>query len=326
MFREILQSQQPTVYQTLTNSLKDNKLSHCYLFTGPKGTPKKETALLLAQSLVCEKGDAWACEQCATCRRIQEGNYADLIYIDGEGKPIRVELIEALKTRFEKTALEKNGHKIFIIDNCETLTLKSANSLLKFIEEPAGEMTGIFISSQPERLLPTIVSRCQTVSFRPLSQQQFHDVAREKGLDELTSHFVSRLIDSTDQIETVISSEPFTNALVSFEEFHRLFLDSRPEAVLYLQDRFSRLNKSDRNAARDTFRYFLDICLQFVSDCLDGYDSQDENYRQLMQKAKAGNLNYADYLKAIAETRDGFNMSANGLLLIDQMLYKLLEV
>ena len=326
MFREVLKRQQPTVYQILSNSLKENKLSHCYLFTGPKGTPKKETALLLAQSLVCEEKGDWACEKCPSCRRVLEGNYGDLVYIDGAGKPIRVEMIDALKTRFEKTALEENGHKIFIIDNCETLTLKSANSLLKFIEEPAGEMTGIFITSQPERLLPTIVSRCQNVSFRPLSRDEFHTLALEKGLDEITSHFVSGLIDSADQIETVSSSESFTDALVSFMEFNRLFFRNRPEAVLYLQDRFSRLNRSDRSGARETFRCFLDISLQFVSDILNGYHSSDDEYDQLLETASKSSFDRSRYLKAIAETRDGFNMAANGLLLIDQMLYKLLEV
>lgn len=326
MFREILQRQQPTVYQILTNALRERKLSHCYLFTGPKGTPKKETALLLAQSLVCEHADVWACEQCASCQRVKDGNYGDLIYLDGAGKPIKVELVDALKARFEKTALEKNGHKIFIIDNCETLTLKAANSLLKFIEEPSGELTGIFITTQPDRLLPTIVSRCQNVSFRPLSKNEFHTLAREKGYDEITAHFVSQLIDSADQIDAVSTNEVFTNSLVSFQQFHELFFRNRQEAVLYLQDRFSRLNKGDRAAARDTFRYFLDISLQFVSDCLNGYQSADDSYDQLLKTAHSSNFDYARYLKAIAETRDGFNMAANGLLLIDQMLYKLMEV
>ncbi|MGI6581479.1 MAG: hypothetical protein ACOX1M_04020 [Erysipelotrichaceae bacterium] len=98
-------------------------------------------------------------------RRIKENNYVDLIYIDEEDKNIKVELIENLQQRFEKTALEKAGKKIFIINNCEKLTTKAANSLLKFIEEPSKNTTGIFITTQVDGVLPTIISRSQTLNF-----------------------------------------------------------------------------------------------------------------------------------------------------------------
>ncbi|MBQ4251725.1 MAG: DNA polymerase III subunit delta, partial [Erysipelotrichaceae bacterium] len=71
MIRDDLQKFQPVVYQVLNNALKNNRLSHCYLFTGPRGTLKLEAAYLLAQSLVCEQPeDGWACEECGSCRRV----------------------------------------------------------------------------------------------------------------------------------------------------------------------------------------------------------------------------------------------------------------
>ena len=326
MLKETLQRQQPTVYQILKNALEHNQLSHCYLFVGPKGTPKKETALLLAQSLVCERQEGLACQQCASCQRIIDGNYADLVCIDGDGKPIRIETIEALQNKFEKTALEKAGKKIFIIDNCETLTLKSANSLLKFIEEPSANVTGIFIASQPDRLLPTIVSRCQTVSFRPLSKDEFYEQARSQGIDELNSHFLAQLVNNAQQLTTLNDSPAYRSALISFMEFMPDFFASRPESVLYLQQTFSRFNRTDRNSARDIFRYFLEIALQFVSDYLDDYQSEDETYASLLASARSHEFDYTRFLKAVAQSRDGLNKAANGLLLMDQMLYNLMEV
>ena len=169
MNRNELKTLQPIVYQTLHNALTNDSLSHCYLFVGPTGTARFETAVLLAQSLVCDHtDDGWACQQCMQCIRIEENNYADYILIDGSKESIKAERILNLQYQFSQTALEKAGRKIFIINSCENMTLKAANSLLKFIEEPSGNVVGIFITSQIDRLLPTIVSRCQKVSFRPL--------------------------------------------------------------------------------------------------------------------------------------------------------------
>ncbi|MBR0137759.1 MAG: DNA polymerase III subunit delta, partial [Erysipelotrichaceae bacterium] len=88
---ELLKETQPVVYSTLYNSLKSGHLSHCYLFVGDKGTFKKETALLLAQSLICpEKGkkDVWGCEECIDCIRVLSNNYFDLIVLDGTKETI----------------------------------------------------------------------------------------------------------------------------------------------------------------------------------------------------------------------------------------------
>ena len=103
-----LQSLQPVVYQTLHNALKNDSLSHCYLFVGPTGTSKFETAVLLAQSLICpETEDGWACQQCIQCIRIEENNYADYILIDGSKESIKGERIMNLqypRPRWKKPA------------------------------------------------------------------------------------------------------------------------------------------------------------------------------------------------------------------------------
>ena len=88
MFKDILREQQPVVYHTLRNALEHNRLAHAYMFSGPSGTPKKETAYLLAQSLVCRES-GFACEVCDTCERIAHNEYADMIYLDGTSVSLR---------------------------------------------------------------------------------------------------------------------------------------------------------------------------------------------------------------------------------------------
>ena len=324
-YKDLLAQRQPAVYRILNNALKSDGLSHCYLFAGPRGTGKKQAAFLLAQSLVCEQADPFGCEECVSCRRITDNSYADLVYLDGS-RTIKTEAVEKLQKQFRQTALEKAGRKIFIITDCENMTAKAANSLLKFIEEPAGEMTGIFTTTAPNRVLPTILSRCQTISFRPLARDDFLETARQEGIDEMNAHFLSSLVSESSQISTLYGSESYRNALTMFMEFTRQLLSDRNNAVLYLQNHMAVLNRSARNEFRDTLKLFLEISLIFAQDCLDHYDSSDEEYAALLQQAGDADLNCPLYISALSGARDALNRQANGLLAADQLLYRLMEV
>ena len=104
MIKELLEKQQPIVYRALDNACKTNRISSAYLFTGPYGTPKYEAAVLLAQSILCEKKNGLACEECNTCRRVREGTYADLMILDGKDESISKEMIDGIQEKFSKTA------------------------------------------------------------------------------------------------------------------------------------------------------------------------------------------------------------------------------
>ena len=164
MIKELLKEQQPVVYTTLKHALELDKLAHAYMFSGPAGTMKKEAAYLLAQSLVCST-HGFACECCDTCKRIAANEFADLKYIDGTTTSIKKEDIVKLQKEFNKTGLETTGKKIYILDHAENATPDALNSLLKFLEEPTNDMTAILIVEQMDRVLPTIISRCQNIPF-----------------------------------------------------------------------------------------------------------------------------------------------------------------
>ena len=178
MFKDILREQQPVVYHTLRNALEHNRLAHAYMFSGPSGTPKKETAYLLAQSLVC-KESGFACEVCDTCERVAHNEYADMIYLDGTSVSIKKDDILKLQHAFAKTGLEKTGKKIYVLDHAENATPDALNSLLKFLEEPGSDMIAILIVEQLDRVLPTIISRCQNIPFTPLRASQCYAADRK---------------------------------------------------------------------------------------------------------------------------------------------------
>ena len=306
MFKDILETTQPIVYQTLKNALENEHLSHCYLFVGDKGTHKLETSFLLAQSLMCENKNPFACEKCISCLRMKENNYVDLIFIDEEDRNIKVELIENLHHRFEKTALEKAGKKIFIINNCEKLTTKAANSLLKFIEEPAGNTTGIFITTQVDGVLPTIVSRSQTLNFKPLNKENFFNFAVDKNINPLSAHLISNLVSREVDIVPLSKNKSFIKATEIFCEFMNRFFTNKNQ--------------------REIIKFFLDVALLFIQDYLYDFDSADETYSDLLNLAKSSEFNYSGIMNAYIDSRTSLNKAANGLLLIDQLIYKLLEV
>ncbi len=322
-----LQSLQPVVYQTLHNALKNDSLSHCYLFVGPTGTSKFETAVLLAQSLVCpDRTDGWACQQCIQCIRIEENNYADYILIDGSKESIKGERIMNLQYQFAQTALEKAGRKIFIINSCENMTLKAANSLLKFIEEPSANLTGIFITTSLDNVLPTIASRCQVINFKPLSKDVYFRKALDSGLDELNAHIVSQLVNSPADIVSMKDDESYQSALYHFTEFMFEYLKGPKNGIIYLQEYgFKDSTKDgDRRKDRDTFGFFLDIADIFVNDYFSGHQSDDESWASLLKTAAEKNFDFTSFLQTISETRDALNRAANIGLLTDQMLYKMM--
>jgi DNA polymerase-3 subunit gamma/tau len=158
---------QEHVVQTLTNSIKGNKISHAYLFTGPRGSGKTTIARLFAKAISCENPDgAEPCNKCSSCQEIMAGKSIDLIEIDAashRGIDDVRELREGIKF-----APAKSKYKIFIIDECHQLSKDAANALLKTLEEPPAHAIFLMATTESHKMIPTIVSRCQKFDFKRL--------------------------------------------------------------------------------------------------------------------------------------------------------------
>lgn len=146
--------------------LRKKRMSHAYLLEGPYGTGKKNLALWTSCALMCLQPleDGTPCEACINCRRIDSNQHPDVVEIKPDGLSIKVEQIRFLKSEFSKSGME-SAQKILIIEEAEKMTQGAANSLLKFLEEPDGKVTIFLLTTAKNRLLPTILSRCQILSF-----------------------------------------------------------------------------------------------------------------------------------------------------------------
>ena len=167
-----LKKEQPVVYRVLSNALVHNHLAHAYLFSGPKGSIKEETALLFAQSLVCEHRDedGFACQKCDTCKRIENEESIDFHWI--HDTRIKKKDIVNLQEFFSNTSAETTSRRIYILEQFDYATKDAQNSLLKFIEEPSSEIYAILIADEKTNVLPTIQSRCQNITFKPASKKE----------------------------------------------------------------------------------------------------------------------------------------------------------
>jgi DNA polymerase-3 subunit gamma/tau len=171
-------SGQELLTRTLVNAVKARKVSHAYLFSGPRGTGKTTTARLLAKAINCERNapgakdsDGEPCNECASCRSFGTGSALDLIEMDGASNR---GIDEVRKLREQSNYMAMGGvdaHKVYLIDEVHMLTEAAFNALLKTLEEPPPHVVFILATTDAHKMPPTIVSRCQRHEFRriPLS-------------------------------------------------------------------------------------------------------------------------------------------------------------
>jgi DNA polymerase-3 subunit gamma/tau len=151
---------QDHVSRTLKNAVAQNRLAHAYLFVGPRGVGKTSTARILAKSLNCVKGPTVTpCGECHNCLEIAGGNSLDVIEIDGASNN-SVEDVRQLRENV-RYAPAKGHYKIYLIDEVHMLSSAAFNALLKTLEEPPAHVKFIFATTEPQKVLPTILSRCQ---------------------------------------------------------------------------------------------------------------------------------------------------------------------
>lgn len=162
---------QEAVTRTLTNAISHDRLSHAYLFTGPRGTGKTSSARILAKSLNCKtagRPTADPCQTCSCCVEITQGNSPAVFEIDAASN----NSVDDARTLIERAPLKAVGgeFKVYIIDECHMLTKEAFNALLKTIEQPPPGVVFILATTEEHKVLPTIVSRCQRLMFRLISQ------------------------------------------------------------------------------------------------------------------------------------------------------------
>jgi len=206
---------QKHITQTLINAISLNRISHAYIFSGPRGVGKTTTARILAKSLNCIEGPTpHPCNKCARCIRITDGYSMDVIEIDGASNR-GIDDIRDLRNKVKFTPAE-GKYKVYIIDEVHMLTTEAFNALLKTLEEPPSHVIFIFATTNPHKIPSTILSRCQWFNFRRIALEDI--VAKlkmivkdeklkidDKALDIIARNSTGSMRDAESVLDQIIA-------------------------------------------------------------------------------------------------------------------------
>jgi len=242
---------QEHVAVTLRNALREGRMSHAYLFTGPRGTGKTSTARILAKAINCLAEDPAArpCNTCRICTAINEGRQLDLIEIDAASN----RGIDEIRDLREKIGFRPNEarYKVYIIDEVHMLTKEAFNALLKTLEEPPPHAVFVLATTEPDRVPETVRSRCQRFDFRriPTAEIVEHltDILKNEGARAETEALVAIARRSTGSMRDALS---LLDQLLSYGD--EILSLERVEGVLGLVNAQTIGHLVDHMAAGDT--------------------------------------------------------------------------
>ena len=167
---------QKHIVKTLKNALSSGKIAHAYLFAGPRGTGKTSMAKLFAKALNCENGIGCQCNECRNCKAIIDGSHPDVLELDAASNNGVDEIRELIDKVKYGTILGR--YKVYIIDEVHMLSPGAFNALLKTLEEPPEHVIFILATTEPHKILPTILSRCQRYDFEKVSDNDIKERLR----------------------------------------------------------------------------------------------------------------------------------------------------
>ncbi|MDX1763491.1 MAG: DNA polymerase III subunit delta' [bacterium] len=189
---------QDRAVEVIRRELANERIPQAYLFCGAESTGKQRTAVALAMALLCDAGTREGCGVCPSCRKIALGQHPDVrrcgpvARTKGAVEKIYIDQIRELQQEIGLSAMEGKW-KVFIIDDADRMVDQAANALLKTLEEPPEQSLLILVAAHPDHLPATILSRCRTIRFQPLTEEALADiVVREKGVGRADALLLAR--------------------------------------------------------------------------------------------------------------------------------------
>ncbi len=242
---------QEPIIRTLKNALKNNNISHAYLFTGPRGTGKTSTARLLAKTVNCSNPkDGEPCNECQQCREITAGNSFNVIEIDAASN----RGIDNIRDLREKVMVPPSTgkYKVYVLDEAHMLTTEAFNALLKTLEEPPDYIIFVLATTDVHKMLPTVLSRCQRFDFKRISTRQIVErllyVSEQEHikLERPAAELIARIAAGgmRDALSLLDQALAYAGEEISLAQVQSMLGLADPRAIFRLITSIAELNSS----------------------------------------------------------------------------------
>ena len=299
-FNEILGNNK--IKQDLQEIIDNNTISHSYMFVGIDGIGKKLIAKEFARKILCLNKQNQNCATCDSCIKFNSGNNPDFLEIFPDGNSIKIAQMREMQEKVYQKPIVSDK-KVFIIDQVEKMTEEAQNSLLKTLEEPPEYMVIILITSNENKLLNTVKSRCIRINFTGLSKQDITKYAgahqiniSSQNLLEMCGGSIGKLEKINENIDDYNSLELATNKLI----------DGKLKNVVEEMNCFNILYES-KEIIQDLSDYMTVLIYLHIS--------KEKDYRQ----------KFLNTIKLIEETKQRLNSNTNYDMSIDNLLFKIWE-
>lgn len=319
-------NKQPEISELFSKLIRNNTLQHAYIFEGVTGAGKVEMAIWVAQGLFCQNPaeDGSPCLECNQCLRIEQVEHPDVSTLEPDGATIKVGQVRDIKDEFAKSGMESRK-KILIVKEMEKMTTSAANSLLKFIEEPEGEITIMLLTTEIQQLLPTIVSRSQIIHFpvRDINTR-IEDIEKR----EVPRHYATLLASLTQDTEDALQlyeDDNFKKITEAIWQWFLLLNQKDEQAFIYVQTTIMPLADG-----RETSSLILDLLILIYRDltavCFEqervlAFSKQEDQLRQFATSSIEEEL--AQTLTVLLEGKKKLNRYVSAQGIFEQIALKL---